>query len=136
LQIKRTRHPLCQTVPSLDTAYGTQAICVSANLWFIPAKLNYRKAAIAERLPLEIIDRERIGGMKRKPPELRRYRERDFYKGSDQFHLTRRTSRKRSGSSAYARRQNCLARFWCIEKRVYAFRLRYGVVVRARTPMD
>ena len=49
LQIKRTRYPLCQTGPSLDTVYGVQAVCVSANLLLIPAKLNYRKAAIAER---------------------------------------------------------------------------------------
>jgi hypothetical protein len=32
LQIKRTRYPLCQTGPSLDTVYGAQAVCVSANL--------------------------------------------------------------------------------------------------------
>jgi hypothetical protein len=30
LQIKRTRY-LCQTGPSLDTVYGAQAVCVSAN---------------------------------------------------------------------------------------------------------
>jgi hypothetical protein len=49
IAIKRTRYPLCQTVPSLDTVYGAQAVCVSANLLLIPAKFNYRKAAIAER---------------------------------------------------------------------------------------